>query len=181
MNFAISISTLSLVYFVGMSGLKKYPEKDNVIYDQPFSPLDFLLLLVRWYSRGNLLTGTLLGKLGKECKYSNGINVGFQFVAFECLMRKADQILYYWGIWQVFLLCGLVLGISWRRPASKTTMVELEDWWYPEKEPSTTTSAQSLFFSVETLQFRIWCLIGRYMISILFWRFFWWEKHKFEV
>ena len=123
-------------------------------------------------SRGNLLTGTLLGKLEKECKSASGINVGFKFVAFECLMRKADQILYYWGIWQVFLLCGLVLGISWRRPASKTTMVELEDWWYPEKEPSTTTSAQSLFFSVETLQFRIWCLIGRYMISIWFWKYF---------
>ena len=47
----------------------------------------------------------------KECKYSSGINVGFQFVAFECLMRKADQILYYWGILQVFLLCGLVFSI----------------------------------------------------------------------
>ena len=28
-------------------------------------------------------------------QYSSGINVGFQFVAFECLMHKADQILYY--------------------------------------------------------------------------------------
>ena len=35
-------------------------ENDDVIYEQPFSPLDFLLLLVRWYRRGKLLTGTLL-------------------------------------------------------------------------------------------------------------------------
>ena len=47
-------------------------ENDDVIYEQPFSPLEFWLLLVRWYSIGNLLTGTLLGKLEKECKYSGG-------------------------------------------------------------------------------------------------------------
>ena len=84
-----------------------------LLADHVFRLFLLLLFVDRKRSRGNLLTGTLLGKLKekKECKSASGINVGFQFVAFECLMRKADQILYYWGILQVFLLCGLVFSI----------------------------------------------------------------------
>ena len=82
-----------------------------LLADHVFRLFLLLLFVDRKRSRGNLLTGTLLGKLEKECKSASGINVGFQFVAFECLMRKADQILYYWGILQVFLLCGLVFSI----------------------------------------------------------------------
>ena len=66
-----------------------------LLADHVFRLFLLLLFVDRKRSRGNLLTGTLLGKLEKECKSASGINVGFQFVAFECLMRKADQILYY--------------------------------------------------------------------------------------